>query len=59
MKKDQIINALVTLAKKRVVPYARTRYNIIPGNDQEVATPRSRLLGTLTYVDVELPRQPL
>eukprot|EP00975_Prorocentrum_lima_P038186 8028774-Prorocentrum_lima.AAC.1 len=30
MKKDEIMTALVNLAKKRVVPYARTRFNIIP-----------------------------
>eukprot|EP00975_Prorocentrum_lima_P060150 12612249-Prorocentrum_lima.AAC.1 len=48
MTKDHIMNALVAPAKKRVVPYARTRCNIIPENDQEVATPRSRLLGAYT-----------
>eukprot|EP00975_Prorocentrum_lima_P046133 9647682-Prorocentrum_lima.AAC.1 len=34
MKNDHIMNALVTLDKKRIVSYARTRYNIIPDNDQ-------------------------
>eukprot|EP00975_Prorocentrum_lima_P044691 9361357-Prorocentrum_lima.AAC.1 len=48
MKKDQMMSALVALAKKRVVPYARTIYDITPDNDQEVATPRSRLLGAYT-----------
>eukprot|EP00975_Prorocentrum_lima_P040057 8415658-Prorocentrum_lima.AAC.1 len=40
--------ALVNHAKKRVVPYARTRFNIIPDENQEVATPISRLLGAYT-----------
>eukprot|EP00975_Prorocentrum_lima_P037569 7901762-Prorocentrum_lima.AAC.1 len=35
------MNALAGLAEKRVVPYARPRYNIIPYNNQEVAKPRS------------------
>eukprot|EP00975_Prorocentrum_lima_P062644 12886733-Prorocentrum_lima.AAC.1 len=48
MKNDHIMNALVRLAKKRVAPYARTRFNIIPHDNQEVATPRSRLLGAYT-----------
>eukprot|EP00975_Prorocentrum_lima_P063076 12889338-Prorocentrum_lima.AAC.1 len=42
------MKALVSLAKKRVVPYARTRFSIIPCDNQEVATPRSRLLGSYT-----------
>eukprot|EP00975_Prorocentrum_lima_P068713 12922183-Prorocentrum_lima.AAC.1 len=45
MTKDQIIIALVKHAQKRVVPFARTRFNTIPDESQEVATPRSRLLG--------------
>eukprot|EP00975_Prorocentrum_lima_P048610 10170373-Prorocentrum_lima.AAC.1 len=48
MNKDGIMTALVNIAKKRVAPYARTRLNIIPGESQEVATPRSRLLGAYT-----------
>eukprot|EP00975_Prorocentrum_lima_P037689 7927036-Prorocentrum_lima.AAC.1 len=39
---------LMSMAKKRVVPYARTRLNIIPNQSQEVSTPRSRLLGAYT-----------
>eukprot|EP00975_Prorocentrum_lima_P055179 11568952-Prorocentrum_lima.AAC.1 len=42
------MKALVSLARKRVVPYARTRFNIIPDDNQAVATPRSRLLGART-----------
>eukprot|EP00975_Prorocentrum_lima_P064776 12899573-Prorocentrum_lima.AAC.1 len=42
------MKALVGLAKKRVVPYARTRYTIISYDNQEVATPRPRLLGAYT-----------
>eukprot|EP00975_Prorocentrum_lima_P035932 7556494-Prorocentrum_lima.AAC.1 len=30
MTKDQIMTALVNLAQKRVVPYAKTRFSIIP-----------------------------
>eukprot|EP00975_Prorocentrum_lima_P031379 6584631-Prorocentrum_lima.AAC.1 len=40
--------ALVNLARKRVVPCARTRLNIIPNKSQEVSTPRPRLLGAYT-----------
>eukprot|EP00975_Prorocentrum_lima_P033035 6932971-Prorocentrum_lima.AAC.1 len=40
--------ALVTLAHKRVVQYARTGFNIIRNQSQEVSTPRSRLLGAYT-----------
>eukprot|EP00975_Prorocentrum_lima_P031508 6614120-Prorocentrum_lima.AAC.1 len=46
MTKDQIMVALVNLAQKRVVLYART--HIIPNRNQEVPTPRSRLLGAYT-----------
>eukprot|EP00975_Prorocentrum_lima_P038223 8035908-Prorocentrum_lima.AAC.1 len=42
------MTALVNLAQKRVVPYARTRFNIIPSQSQEVSTPRSSLLGAYT-----------
>eukprot|EP00975_Prorocentrum_lima_P055973 11733410-Prorocentrum_lima.AAC.1 len=48
MTKDQIRKALVSLARKRVVAYARTRFNIIPYDNREVATPRSRLPGAYT-----------
>eukprot|EP00975_Prorocentrum_lima_P013862 2945268-Prorocentrum_lima.AAC.1 len=46
--KDPTMAAVVNLAQKRVVPYARTRFNIIPSQSQEVSTPRSRLLGAYT-----------
>eukprot|EP00975_Prorocentrum_lima_P008036 1717756-Prorocentrum_lima.AAC.1 len=36
------MTALVQLAQQRVVPYARTRFNIIHNESQYVATPRSR-----------------
>eukprot|EP00975_Prorocentrum_lima_P065619 12904474-Prorocentrum_lima.AAC.1 len=48
MKNDLIMKVLVSLAKKRVAPYARTRFNILPDNNQEVAAPRSRSLGAYT-----------
>eukprot|EP00975_Prorocentrum_lima_P062820 12887774-Prorocentrum_lima.AAC.1 len=42
------MKALVSLAKKRVVLYARTRFDIIPYDNQEVASPRPILLGAYT-----------
>eukprot|EP00975_Prorocentrum_lima_P030718 6444660-Prorocentrum_lima.AAC.1 len=42
------MNALVSLSKKRFVPYARTRFNLLRDDTQEVATPRSILLGAYT-----------
>eukprot|EP00975_Prorocentrum_lima_P004107 891816-Prorocentrum_lima.AAC.1 len=42
------MTALVKLAQERVVPYARTRFNLIPNQRQELSTPRSRLLGAYT-----------
>eukprot|EP00975_Prorocentrum_lima_P044778 9379908-Prorocentrum_lima.AAC.1 len=42
------MNALVNHAKRRAVPYTRTRFNLIPYENQEVGTPRSRLLGAYT-----------
>eukprot|EP00975_Prorocentrum_lima_P066419 12909091-Prorocentrum_lima.AAC.1 len=52
-----IMTALVALAKKKVVPYATTRYNIIPDNDQEMATTRSGLLGAYTIRGRGITRQ--
>eukprot|EP00975_Prorocentrum_lima_P053942 11315945-Prorocentrum_lima.AAC.1 len=51
MKKDWIMNALVD-SPRSVVPYARTRYNIIPCDNQEVATQDLHCV-------VTSPRQPL
>eukprot|EP00975_Prorocentrum_lima_P066687 12910616-Prorocentrum_lima.AAC.1 len=48
MTEDQIMTALAKLAQQRVVPYARRRFNIIPGQSQDASTPRSRLLGAYT-----------
>eukprot|EP00975_Prorocentrum_lima_P008385 1791371-Prorocentrum_lima.AAC.1 len=48
MTTDRIMAALVNLAQNRVVPYARTRFNITPSQSQKVSTPRSRLLGAYT-----------
>eukprot|EP00975_Prorocentrum_lima_P025380 5332738-Prorocentrum_lima.AAC.1 len=42
------MNALLNLAHRKVVPHARTRYNILPEQSQGVSTPRSILLGTYT-----------
>eukprot|EP00975_Prorocentrum_lima_P043805 9187264-Prorocentrum_lima.AAC.1 len=39
--KEQVLNQLETLARKKLVPYAKTRFNIIPAPTQEVKTPRS------------------
>eukprot|EP00975_Prorocentrum_lima_P003938 858949-Prorocentrum_lima.AAC.1 len=36
------------LSRKKLVPYARTRFNVIPSPTQEVKTPRFVLLGAFT-----------
>eukprot|EP00975_Prorocentrum_lima_P070421 12931884-Prorocentrum_lima.AAC.1 len=53
------MHVLVSLATKRVVPYARTRFNTIPDDNQELATPRSRLLGACTIRGCGSTRQAL
>eukprot|EP00975_Prorocentrum_lima_P021103 4440985-Prorocentrum_lima.AAC.1 len=46
--KEQVLNQLEELSRKKLVPYAKTRFNIIPSPTQEVKTPRSVLLGAYT-----------
>eukprot|EP00975_Prorocentrum_lima_P021172 4456279-Prorocentrum_lima.AAC.1 len=58
MKNEQIMKALVSLAKRGVVPCARTRFNIIPYDNQEVATPQTRLLGAYTIRGCGITKAP-
>eukprot|EP00975_Prorocentrum_lima_P040294 8462308-Prorocentrum_lima.AAC.1 len=43
--REHVLNQLEALSHKRLVPYVKTRFNIIPSPGQEVKTPRSVLLG--------------
>eukprot|EP00975_Prorocentrum_lima_P055887 11715277-Prorocentrum_lima.AAC.1 len=46
--KEQVLAKLEALLKKKLVPYARARFNIIPFPMQEAKTPRSVLLGAFS-----------
>eukprot|EP00975_Prorocentrum_lima_P032524 6831374-Prorocentrum_lima.AAC.1 len=46
--REQVLNQLEALPQKKLVPYAKTRFNILPSPTQEVKTPRSVLLGAYT-----------
>eukprot|EP00975_Prorocentrum_lima_P015561 3296609-Prorocentrum_lima.AAC.1 len=39
--KEQVFTQLEALPKNKLVPYAKTRFNIIPSPTQEMRTPRS------------------
>eukprot|EP00975_Prorocentrum_lima_P011539 2452306-Prorocentrum_lima.AAC.1 len=43
--KEQASTQMEALSRKKLVPYSKTRFNIIPSPTQEVKTPRSVLLG--------------
>eukprot|EP00975_Prorocentrum_lima_P029883 6269136-Prorocentrum_lima.AAC.1 len=43
--KEQVLNQLEALPRKKLVPYAKARFNIIPSPTLEVKTPGSVLLG--------------
>eukprot|EP00975_Prorocentrum_lima_P041478 8712536-Prorocentrum_lima.AAC.1 len=46
--KEQVLNQLEVLSRKKLVPHARTRFKIIPSQGQDVRVPRSVLLGAYT-----------
>eukprot|EP00975_Prorocentrum_lima_P065763 12905345-Prorocentrum_lima.AAC.1 len=48
MKKDESMTALVNIAKKRVVPYPRTRFNIIPDESQG-GTPKIKIAWSIYH----------
>eukprot|EP00975_Prorocentrum_lima_P067409 12914754-Prorocentrum_lima.AAC.1 len=50
MTKGHVVNWLVTLAQKRVVPYARTRFGIIPRQAHEVSIHKSRMRSNQGYM---------
>eukprot|EP00975_Prorocentrum_lima_P002335 509322-Prorocentrum_lima.AAC.1 len=45
--KEEVLNQLEALSRKKLVPYAKTRFNIIPSPTQEAKTPRSVMLESL------------
>ncbi len=48
MNKKQVMEALVEISKRRIVPKATTRFNILPQDNHTLAVPRSVLLGAFT-----------